>query len=461
MAESESNAPEVSVGVEMTGPQVAHLPGDLSDPKLPKDSPTYKAYRELRKHPTAALCRLFITAPIIAANWSYETRDDDVPEEWVDYVTEAFTPVRDTFIETAVLGMIDFGWQPFEVVWDHLDSGLVGITKLKDLLQDNTDILVNMETGAFEGFRQKKSGNDVDIFGDNALLLNIGVEGTNWDGEGRLDVAKGPITEWLESNAGAKLYDSKIAGAHWQIKYPPGKTPWGSSGEETDNYDIAVAILNDLTASGKFLVPSGVSAFIEDAGARNPNEGGWDISIISDSSARQYSFTNRLIYLDKLICRAMGLPERAILEASMGTRADAGTHAQAAATTFDLMHRGIVADLNKGCVDPGLIMNFGEEAKGAVYISPAPITDVSVTFLQEVYKEFLKDANIRAAEYDDMDKTALRDKVDVPHEGEDLEGELGGVNNGAESSEGNAGGDSGGGVVTGPAGPGANVSTAA
>lgn len=402
---------------ETTGPQVVGV-GSLYDPRLPKSMPvSYSTYREMRKHPTVALCRLLLSAPILAANWSYERVNDEVPDEWVELITDSLGPVKTVFLENAVLGMIDFGWQPFEIVWGLNDTGQVVVQKAKALLQDNTDILVEPNTGAFAGFRQEVTGAPVDVVEDKALLINTGVEGTNWYGEGRLETARKAIEQWAKTEDGAQKYDDKVAGSHWRIFFPPGKTPYGANGDMTDNFIIADDIAASLTSSGVLKIPRAVSGYVEDGNRKDDQ--GWDVDIIGDGSARQYSYVARLQYEDKLIVRGMGLPERAVLEASMGTRADAGVHAQAAATTFDLMHKGVVADLNEAVVDKTLVTNYGPEAKGSVFISAAPITDVTLEFLQKVYLELLKDPSIRSSEYLDFDIEALRDKVNVPHEGED------------------------------------------
>src|SRR2546421_12918099 len=59
-------------GVAQAGIAFAQLPGFA--PPLPG---TYAVYRRMSAHPTLALAKSIVTAPILAGSWSYETRRPD------------------------------------------------------------------------------------------------------------------------------------------------------------------------------------------------------------------------------------------------------------------------------------------------------------------------------------------------------------------------------------------------
>jgi hypothetical protein len=83
-----------------------------------------------------------------------------------------------------------------------------------------------------------------------------------------------------------------------------------------------------------------------------------------------------------------------------------------------------VAQVNENIVDQLLFWNFGPEAVGSVRILPAPITNVSQEFLNDVYKMMMNNQVLVGKEYSSLNMPALRDKVAIPHNGEqeELEG---------------------------------------
>ena len=130
--------------------------------------------------------RSLILAPVLASEWSVEA--DDAPKGAEELINEVIIPMREHIQQTAFNGCIDFGWQPYEKVIDDSRSDWV-IGKLKPLLQDITDILVDEKTGAFLGFRQE----EVDLDLEESLLVNFEVEGTDWYGRSQYESVRVPI----------------------------------------------------------------------------------------------------------------------------------------------------------------------------------------------------------------------------------------------------------------------------
>ena len=409
---------------EVSGPQVPSAgTSALTDPRLTKylGTLTYKVIDTLRKDATIALTRELMPGPILAANWNFgpseEYEDlngeDSVKEEWITFIKNDLMKVRDTFLINSIRGLLDYGWVPYEKVFKKGKDGYIHLHKLKQLVQRYTDIVVDQQTGEFLGFYQEEGFQGVTVPYEKAFLLNEGVEGTNWYGLSKMHAAQTPVEDWNEANAGANQYDRKIAGSHWLIKYPVGETEY--DGVATDNYEIAKKVLNSLESSGGIILPNSLSRFVQDM---SEEDKGWEVSPISDVSARQYSFVARLQYLDKLKVRAMGYPERAILEGNFGTKAEAGVHASIAAVAQDVRHKAICSAINESIVDQLLIINFGPEAEGAVRLSPSPITDATVTFLQNVYKMFCNSPEVVAQEYNTLDMETFREVIGMPNSGE-------------------------------------------
>lgn len=399
---------------EISGKQTPQVAIDswLYNNRLPQPATTntYATYRAIRKDSTIALVRELTPGPILASNWNIEGAEDQVPEERVKFIRKDMLRIRDTFLLQAVRGLMDFGWMPFEKVWEKDEKGFIHLKKLKPLLHDYTWILVDKH-GGFLGFQQNDLHQTV-IPLRKALLLSQDVEGTNWYGEGKLEIASKPVADWDDSNEGANRYDKKIAGSHWVVYYPIGETEL--NGVMTDNFEIAKTMLNNLESSGKMALPQSFQTHILDM---NQKQDGWKVETLSDSVARQFSFVKRLEYLDKLKVRAYGFPDKAILEGKFAPNNEAGVHANITATALDVRHNYIVHMLNLHIVDPTLRYNWGKEAEETVRINPAPITNMSLGFLQDVYKMMLNNQQAVGYEYNSVDMAELRDKIAIPHDG--------------------------------------------
>lgn len=411
---------------EKTKAQVISTVGNLfGQSPLPA---SFETYRRMRKHPTIALARALSIAPIVAADWSVDKRDDDVPDEWKDFIEEQLFPIREPLVQGALEGGTDFGHQPWEKIFAPTEDGLIGLRKLKPLLHDITEILIDKVTGAFEGFKQK----DVTVPLANSLLIPFRVEGTAWHGQPLLENARNAWNDWDASNSGARKYDEKVAGSHFVVHYPPGEGE-DQLGNSFANHILAKTMLDSLEASGSIAIPSDLAAHATLADA----EPAWKIEIIADASARQASFGERLDYLDAQMARAMLLPERSVLQGQHGTQAEAGEHIDLALTHADLTHRHITRLVNWHLVDQLLSINHGAAARGTVFLVAAPIRDAKLSFLRELYVAFLSNPAGFLEEFGLIDTEALKTMLGVPI-AVDEEGEVDGLGLPVEGVEANS-----------------------
>jgi len=163
-------------------------------------------------------------------------------------------------------------------------------------------------------------------------------------------------------------------------------------------------------------LPSSVQSHISDLNSEGKSE--WRVEAISDTMARQHSFVARLEYLDRLKVRAYGFPEDTILKTRYTPKTEQGVHANIVATAQDLQHQYIVFMLNQHVINQTLIYNWGKKARDAVYVVPAPITNMSLTFLQDIYKMMANNQTVVMKEYNNIDMPELRTKIAIPHNGE-------------------------------------------
>ncbi len=376
---------------------------------LPLSWPT--KMRAMRREPTIKLVRMAAMAPPMMTSWAIEA-DNDVSEEIISATNNAFQQHRTHLIRTGLMGCIDWGWQGYEKIFEQKDD-YVCVKTFKPLLQDITDILIT-DNGTFAGFRQDNLlGSDVDVLPENSLLFNIDKECDYHYGEAVMFSAESAYDDKILVNKAAQRYDQKIAGAHWVVHYPIGSSIRGT--EEIDNYDIAIEILDNLESSGRMAVPRKLSGMFTGLDAKSSqNIDAWDIELIT-AYGSQIPFNERMMYLDNLLVRAFGFPERAILQGQFGTKAEAGEHGTFAIVNVQLRHENLVEQLNWYCVNQFLRINFGQEYENKVRFAAAPLADFQQQMLKDLYSTILKNPVGFAAELENIDMTALRDKLDVPY----------------------------------------------
>jgi hypothetical protein len=125
-------------------------------------------------------------------------------------------------------------------------------------------------------------------------------------------------------------------------------------------------------------------------------------------------FIDKLRYLDSCMMRGWLLPERTALEGQFGTKAEAGIHGDVGLTGSDLLHKDMVRCLNWHVVDRLLALNYGEDARGTVWIEPGPLVDEDMAFFRELFQQILTNPAFAAAIIKAMDVDSIIDRIDVP-----------------------------------------------
>lgn len=396
----------------MLGSQVLTYSSEGTLRKVMPTGATYAKYRLLRRDPTVALARALLSASVVVGSWSTEV-DDDADDDAVTLVRETLFPMREGIMQAAMMfGCVDFGWQGFEQVYDTDDAGEVQLVELKPLLPDITELLVDKQTGAFAGYRQKHrvTGVNQDLPLSQCLHVAFRVEGSNWFGEPLLENVRAVCEKWEAADTSAAAYDKKIAGSHFVVHYPPGRSK--VDGADTDNAEVALSLLKALESSGSVAVPRVVTAFVGDLNAQTPDA--WSVDVLQDSGGKQTSFVARERYLDALKVRALLLPERAVLEGQFGTRADAGAHADMAIVNSQLMDRSITQAVNTMVVRRLLALRFGRSAATSVRLVAQPLVDEQAAFLRQLYAGLLSNPQGFVEEFGTLDTDAIKDRLGVP-----------------------------------------------
>ncbi len=422
------------LGAAAASPFMCDIPG-----YGPVPSSTYATYRKMLADPTIALARMVVRAPIEAGQWSFEARDD-APPGAVEFVQEVYESMRPQLVGE-MLRALDFGWQGFEKIFEvkpwnppkppparqpdanpqsqdvndtltpapRIPGGLRMFVRHKSLLPELTEILLNKDTGTFEGLRQGK----VELGADKCLVYTHDGEGDNRYGRSRLENLREVWSWWRECNDGAHRYDRKIAGVFPHVQYPMG-TGRDASGAERPNYELALRLAENIAAGRPIVTPKLAAAFVNEEDINDPKAQAWVVSLLEDRGSRQPGFIERLKYLDSLKLRGYLRPERVALEGQHGTLAEAGEHGDLAITDGELLHADMARVINWHGVDQLLVLNYGEQARGSVYISPAPLRDTKRGLLMDLVKALMASPTGVELMLDWLDWDALFDLLGLP-----------------------------------------------
>jgi hypothetical protein len=378
---------------------------------LPAASGTYQTYRMISAHPTSALVRSIITAPIVANSWRWTKLRDDVPDEWVTFAQQVLAPLRQGIVRDA-LRALEFGWAGFEKVWGIVQGRRI-LVRLKPLLWDCTDILVD-EGGNPAGLLNRPPGTPpVTLGAGKYFLYSYDGEAGNPYGRSRHENIRQVWSESEQIRHRLAQYLKKVSGIVVQLHYPEG-TSRDAVGAERPNQWLGQQVLDAVSAGKSVMFPNGFAAGGDprtsyDLAGKSP----WQLSAFeSTGTDHAPGMKLALDYYDALIFRGWMCPERAGLQSQHGSRADAQTHTDTATLDSELIDRDLADAITRDVVDELLVLNFGQKAHGAVSIEPAPLEPDSLGVLRQVLSELLAARTGDTAGKIDAD--ALLDQLAVP-----------------------------------------------
>lgn len=412
--------------VQRLGPQITFIvtqdyQTSTDDGLLSKRLPaTYETYRKISRQPTVAFVAACSMAPALAASWSTGA-EDDVPPEVPEFLASTLLPKRQRWLEQILRSQMRYGWSAHEQLIDAVDTpggprlALVG---LKHLLPDLTDVMLDVESGRFAGFRQTRrdTGEIIGLERRESFHSAIGVEGDNLYGTALLESCRLPYGAWVETEAAAERYDKKVAGANALLLYPEGGKTF-FNGSEMTNEAIAQILIERLAASSPVAMPR------KNVTDQFEQQAQWELTHASDMRGAAGDFATRLKYLDSLLARALIMPERAVFEGQFGTKAESVAQSDWALLFRDLWHRAIVQDVNEQIVDQLLVYNWGPDMAGRAWVVPNPIIDAEQEFFRRVYEGLLVNPLSFDAMVEGIDTDALTDAVKIPKLKRDISAE--------------------------------------
>ncbi|MGD0138354.1 MAG: hypothetical protein ABSD28_05715 [Tepidisphaeraceae bacterium] len=375
---------------------------------------TYQTYRQISAHPTNALVRGIVAAPIVANSWRWKKCRPDVPEEWVDFAQQVFGPLRQALVRDA-LRALEFGWAGFEKIWE-IQNGRRILARLKPLLWDCTDILLD-EHGNPAGLLNRPPGSaPVVLTAGKYFLYSYDGEAANPYGRSRHENVRQAWSESEQIRQRLAQYMKKVSGIVVQLHYPEG-TSRDTAGAERPNQWLGQQVLDSVSAGRSVMFPNGFASTSDPRMAYElAGKSPWQLSTLGAQGADHAPGMKLVLeYYDALIFRGWLRPERTGLESRYGSKADAQTHTDTATLDSELIDRDIADAVTRDVVDELLVLNFGRRARGAVAIEPAPIETDSLGVLRGVLNSLIAKDGAEAA--GKIDVAGLLDQLSVPRVG--------------------------------------------
>lgn len=353
---------------------------------------SYGTYRLMSLDPTLRVIRQIITAPILASQWTVQAVEGKKPRQaWLDAITAEILPLRQSILRES-LRYLEFGWRPFERVYE-IENGTYVLKKLKPLLPEFCQILTDGH-GAFAGLTTNTTGGDGPLLPNKAWIVTNDGEAGNMYGMSRHEAAYDAWVDTQYARLRAAMLAGKLSGVQPMVYYRPGLSPV-SGGKllmpdrttpAMDNGEIAARLVDKLFGGKGVAIPT--TDFTDSELQENPKLAeavSWRIELFNAGSysPAMDGIIRERQYQDVLKVRAWGWPERAALEAEHGSKADSQQHTDTASLDIKLIDDDIAIQVSRGqpendvpgLIDESCVLKFGEEARGTIEVKPAPLTD--------------------------------------------------------------------------------------
>jgi hypothetical protein len=379
---------------------------------------TYPNYRRMSSNPTLALAKAVKTGPLLASAWGWQAKDKETPDEIVAFIRDMLDPMR-PFVLNDMLFALDMGNQSFELVWERetgtkpkLPATRYVIRKIKPLLQELTTVLVDPKTGQFKGLQNGQTT----LNPGECFHFPYDMRAGNWYGRSLHENVRREFCDYdADAKEMAKLA-KKLSGIVAIARVLRGMAK-DKDGKDVDRFTVAKTVVAGL-AQSKGVVFESLAHDADDL-RNNP-----DLAKLTDITIETLDFGSTSPALSSMLDKRKQyqsefmqgwlLPPRAALEGQHGTLAEAEVHADVGITGAEILHQYAVTFFNWYVVDPLLVLNFGEQARGSIYATPAPILDSKKIVLKQILTAILQNAATLEMALAQIDTDAIYDQLDIP-----------------------------------------------
>ncbi len=379
---------------------------------------TIRTYKLMRQNPTVALARMAATAPIRAADYAFVGKD--ATDEQVKLLESMLAPQLPALIRNALLAL-DYGNKSFEKQYEFrefkTESGrtrpTLWLRRLNPLSIEATKIIVNPK-GTFLGLRNK----DTNLASANSFVYTHDGEDCDLHGRPRHEnIRLNAWKPWVDTLRRLGQYVTKASGVIPIVRYVPGEVR-DIGGAKQEAHDMARQLIRQLGSGEGVIHPVVFAPWAEDLmqeGKFNLSDLlAWKIEFLEVKPGHGTEFIEMLKHYEALMLRGWLVPERAAVEGTEGTKAEAGVHGDLMTLVAEDVLSELLSQINDFIVDPILALNFGPDARGSVVIEAAPLVDKRALLVREIVKAVL----INPANIDillaTVDLSAMVDQQGIP-----------------------------------------------
>ncbi len=349
---------------------------------------TYKMYRRMRNNPNVALARAIFMGPIKSANWSYEVEDNG-NDTMRQFIEAQLDPLRYWILHNTMFGL-DYGHADFEKVWEVVE-GKLGYRKLKPLRVENTDTLVDKDTGAFLGVKN----NGTELMPADVFHWTYDMEAGNFNGRSWFDNIVNEWHAWNQTRERLGKYLFKVAGTIPIMRYAPGEAK-DENGVQRDNSEHAQRVLQMLGQGHGVAMQNTLTPWAQDAMRQGIDVSklmAWSIEFLETKGRHGAEFVESMRHFERQIFRGLLVPERVATEGEHGTKAESGVHADIALQNSQEVLDDVIQHVNWYLVDPLLAVNWGAGAVGGVVIKAEPVVDRKRALIEKLVTQVLAPQN--------------------------------------------------------------------
>jgi hypothetical protein len=363
----------------------------------------YHNYRRMRADGMVAIGREFADALTCTALLQYEQSKPETPSEWVDEVREmwegkgavaeaheGFT-LREYFFSESCRAK-DHGNHTLEIVYGEDGEGLTAIDEFLPLLPENTRPLTYTGTRKFAGVKNwGVNGQEIQLAPEYCARFIYDGEGGDFFGRSRFENCKDWIQIKWEIRDKIRTDLNASIGNIMKIGYPAGATAAETATNEAKAQTISTALSKGFSVTYQdFSIQQKLSlalAKVDPSQIRT-----WNIDRLDTGPGNFAGFKEALATVDEQILFGLLVLPRSVREAEHGSKADAESHTD---SMMDMQWRWIcyVAGMAQNITDRIMVERHGEEARGAVKVTAAPITDEARGVLKQAFTTLLSDAS--------------------------------------------------------------------
>jgi hypothetical protein len=330
--------------------------------------PNITIYRRMRKDPTLAIARIASQAPVKRLMSRATFLGDPAKAQ---FIADTLSPdLRRALVRDCAGFGVDYGYQAHEIVWGiaPLDGKRWVPIDFKPLLPEITQPVLDDYTGVIRCVKNKGyKGPEVILEQGDFFWFSHASEARSPFGSPRMENCRVAWNAWEKWFFKLGQYVNKVAGVTPMVEYPTG-TGRDELGRVVDNFDVANAMLARLGSGHGVAMPNTLAAWAAELAQKGVDVGkipAWNIKFL-EASAHGQDLLGIGEKLDVYKLRAYITPERSLIEAKHGSKADSGSAVDILTEMASDVAHEIVDAVNKQIIPEILAKNFGEEYRDAV-----------------------------------------------------------------------------------------------